>query len=160
MIGRATFGRPWIFKEIMDVLNPESVSVAHEAVKSGYPVMSADWKIDVLKEQVLTSVRRIDEYRGILHSPVEARPDELAQIRAAAAAENLRQICRGASPSLHHHREGGEDFRIFLFEIFAFQLAPIGGNESTVGLVVQICLDFPGSCRSLRPKVIFRGLLG
>ena len=60
--------RPWIFKEIMDVLNPESVSVAHEAVKSGYPVMSADWKIDVLKEQVLTSVRRIDEYRGILHS--------------------------------------------------------------------------------------------
>jgi hypothetical protein len=31
-------------------------------------VMSADWKIDVLKEQVLTSVRRIDEYRGILHS--------------------------------------------------------------------------------------------
>ena len=68
MVGRATFGRPWIFKEIMDVLNPESVSVAHEAVKSDYPVMSADWKIDVLKEQVLTSVRRIDEYRGILHS--------------------------------------------------------------------------------------------
>ena len=68
MVGRATCGRPWIFKEIMDVLNPESVSVAHEAVKSGYPVMSADWKIDVLKEQVLTSVRRIDEYRGILHS--------------------------------------------------------------------------------------------
>ena len=68
MVGRATFGRPWIFKEFMDVLNPESVSVAHEAVKSGYPVMSADWKIDVLKEQVLTSVRRIDEYRGILHS--------------------------------------------------------------------------------------------
>ena len=68
MIGRATFGRPWIFKEIMDVLNPESVSAAHEAVKSDYPVMSADWKIDVLKEQVLTSVRRIDEYRGILHS--------------------------------------------------------------------------------------------
>lgn len=68
MVGRATFGHPWIFKEIMDVLNSESVSVAHEAVKSGYPVMSADWKIDVLKEQVLTSVRRIDEYRGILHS--------------------------------------------------------------------------------------------
>ena len=68
MVGRATFGRPWIFKEIMDVLNPESVSAAHEAVKSDYPVMSADWKIDVLKEQVLTSVRRIDEYRGILHS--------------------------------------------------------------------------------------------
>lgn len=68
MVGRATFGRPWIFKEITDVLNSGSASAAHEAVKSGYPVMSADWKIDVLKEQVLTSVRRIDEYRGILHS--------------------------------------------------------------------------------------------
>ena len=30
--------------------------------------------------------------RGILHSPVKARTDELAQIRAAAAAENLRQV--------------------------------------------------------------------
>lgn len=68
MVGRATFGRPWIFKEITDALNPERVSAAHEAVRSDYPVMSADWKIDVLKEQVLTSVRRIGEYRGILHS--------------------------------------------------------------------------------------------
>ena len=89
--------------------------------------------------------------RGILHSPVEARPDELAQIRAAAAAENLRQICRGASPPLYHHREGGEDFHVFLFEIFAFQLAPIGGNESTVGLVVQICRNLLGGGRSLCP---------
>ena len=67
MVGRATFGRPWIFKEIMDELCPGQVA-AEQVVRSSYPVMSDDWKIDVLKEQVLTSVRRIDEYRGILHS--------------------------------------------------------------------------------------------
>ncbi len=29
--------------------------------------MSLDEKIDILKQQVITSVERIDEYRGILH---------------------------------------------------------------------------------------------
>jgi tRNA-dihydrouridine synthase B len=116
MVGRATFGRPWIFKEITDVLNPGSASAAHEAVKSGYPVMSADWKIDVLKEQVLTSVRRIDEYRGILHSrrhlaasPVfkgipNFRETRIAMLRAEtvdelfAILERAREAVRRVSP--------------------------------------------------------------
>lgn len=51
MIGRATFGRPWIFHEIT---HPETP-------------LSLDQKIDILKQQVQTSVERIDEYRGILH---------------------------------------------------------------------------------------------
>ena len=51
MIGRATFGRPWLFKECTEK-NVE---------------LSNDWKLDVLKQQVLTSVERLDEYRGILH---------------------------------------------------------------------------------------------
>lgn len=69
MVGRATFGRPWIFKEIVDYLCPQQVdSSSSHIIESDYEVMSDDWKIDVLKEQVLTSVRRIDEYRGILHS--------------------------------------------------------------------------------------------
>lgn len=69
MVGRATFGRPWIFKEITDALCPGQTSEKTQSIlQSDYPVMSADWKIDVLKEQVLTSVQRIDEYRGILHS--------------------------------------------------------------------------------------------
>lgn len=70
MVGRATFGRPWIFKEIMDYLEPEHKLTNEElqqVVESEYAPLSADWKIDVLKEQVLQSVRRIDEYRGILH---------------------------------------------------------------------------------------------
>lgn len=57
MVGRATFGRPWIFKEIQEYLHPELPRTD----------MSIDWKMDILKEQVRQSVSRIDEYRGILH---------------------------------------------------------------------------------------------
>ena len=56
MVGRATFGRPWIFREIRDYLSGKE------------EVLSPEWKLDVLKQQVLTSVKRLDEYRGILHS--------------------------------------------------------------------------------------------
>lgn len=49
MIGRATFGRPWIFSEMQ-----------------GH-TLTLDQKIDLLKQQTLTSIERIDEYRGILH---------------------------------------------------------------------------------------------
>lgn len=59
MVGRATFGRPWIFKEITDYLNgKETWQDNQDAI---------DWKLDILKQQVLTSIERIDEYRGILH---------------------------------------------------------------------------------------------
>lgn len=51
MIGRATFGRPWVFHEI---LHPESP-------------FTLDEKIDMLKQQAVESVERIGEYRGILH---------------------------------------------------------------------------------------------
>lgn len=66
MVGRATFGRPWIFKEMHDALQPTDHSVTG-VIPSDYPPMSPDWKLDVLKEQVRQSVARIDEYRGILH---------------------------------------------------------------------------------------------
>ncbi len=66
MVGRATFGRPWIFKEMHDALQPTDHSVTG-VIPSDSPPMSPDWKLDVLKEQVRQSVARIDEYRGILH---------------------------------------------------------------------------------------------
>lgn len=66
MVGRATFGRPWIFKEIHDALHGDTHSI-DDVIPSDYPPMSPDWKLDVLKEQVRQSVARIDEYRGILH---------------------------------------------------------------------------------------------
>lgn len=67
MVGRATFGRPWIFKEIHDALHPEAKHEVGEFLQSDYPTMSADWKLDILKEQVRESVARIDEVRGIRH---------------------------------------------------------------------------------------------
>ena len=58
MVGRATFGRPWIFKEMRDRLDgrPQDLSLTLER------------KIDILEEQLRINVERIDEYRGILHT--------------------------------------------------------------------------------------------
>jgi nifR3 family TIM-barrel protein len=56
MIGRATFGRPWIFKEIKDYLRD-----------GHYTPLTADEQMDILKRQIAKSVERLDEYRGILH---------------------------------------------------------------------------------------------
>ena len=61
MVGRATFGRPWIFREIKDTLSPSPTG-------KGADTLTPEWKLNVLKQQVLTSVERLDEYRGILHS--------------------------------------------------------------------------------------------
>ena len=84
MVGRATFGRPWIFKEIRDYLDG----------KEPDPLMTPDWKLDVLEEQLAINVRRIDEYRGILHTrrhlaatPLfkgipDFRPTRIAMLRA------------------------------------------------------------------------------
>ncbi|MCQ2246861.1 MAG: tRNA dihydrouridine synthase DusB [Bacteroidaceae bacterium] len=59
MVGRASFGRPWIFKEIRHYLD------TGELLDSN--ALSIEWKMDILRQQVLQSVERIDEYRGILH---------------------------------------------------------------------------------------------
>lgn len=108
MVGRATFGRPWIFKEIRDALDGAGHSVA-SAVESQYPAMSADWMLDVLKAQVRESVRRIDEYRGILHvrrhlaaTPLfkglpNFRPTRIAMLRAETTDE-LYEIMESTRP--------------------------------------------------------------
>ena len=57
MIGRASFGRPWIFKEVTHYLQ----------TGEELPPLTFDWKMDVLRQEVLQSVARLDEYRGILH---------------------------------------------------------------------------------------------
>jgi nifR3 family TIM-barrel protein len=58
MVGRATFGRPWIFKEIRDEL---------DGVDSVSP-MTFNQKLDILLEQLRINVDMIDEQRGILHT--------------------------------------------------------------------------------------------
>ena len=58
MVGRATFGRPWIFKEIRDY-------IANNAEDSNF---GFNEKLDILEEQLRINIERIDETRGILHT--------------------------------------------------------------------------------------------
>lgn len=57
MIGRASFGRPWIFKEVKHYLE----------TGEELPPLSFRWKLDVLRREVQDSINLLDERRGILH---------------------------------------------------------------------------------------------
>ncbi len=57
MIGRATFGRPWIFKEVRDYLD-----------QTGDGNLDFNEKLNILEELLRINVERIDEKRGILHT--------------------------------------------------------------------------------------------
>lgn len=57
MIGRGSFGRPWIFKEVKHFLR----------TGEELPSLTARWKMDVLRREVADSVKLLDERRGILH---------------------------------------------------------------------------------------------
>lgn len=110
MIGRATFGRPWFFKECRDYID---AAVGNDACKKGADMVLAapltiDDKIDVLEEQLRINVERIDEYRGILHtrrhlaaSPIfknipNFRQTRIAMLRANTVQEivNILEECR------------------------------------------------------------------
>jgi tRNA-dihydrouridine synthase B len=93
MIGRASFGRPWIFREVKHYL----------ATGEELPKESFEWYLDVLKEQVIDSVARLGEHGGILHirrhlaaTPIfkgipDFRPTRIAMLRAETT-EELFQI--------------------------------------------------------------------
>jgi len=57
MIGRASIGRPWVFREVKHFLQTNEL----------LPAEPFTWYTDILKQQVLQSVERLDERRGILH---------------------------------------------------------------------------------------------
>lgn len=91
MIGRATFGRPWIFKEVRDVLDNSSATP-----------LDFNLKLDILKELLRINVERIDEKRGILHTrrhlaatPIfkgipNFRQTRIAMLRAETTSELLQ----------------------------------------------------------------------
>ena len=97
MIGRATFGCPWIFSSRK---------------------LTLDEKIDVLEEQLRINIERIDEYRGILHtrrhlaaSPVfkgipDFRQTRIAMLRAERADEllNIMEQCREKLRALNNNQ--------------------------------------------------------
>lgn len=57
MIGRGSIGRPWVFREVKHYLTTGQL----------LPKEPFTWYLDILKQQVLQSVDRLDERRGILH---------------------------------------------------------------------------------------------
>ena len=89
MIGRASFGRPWIFREVKHFLE-----TGEELPREPFA-----WYLDVLKQQVLQSVARLDERRGILHirrhlaaTPLfkgipDFKPTRVAMLRANTVEE-------------------------------------------------------------------------
>ena len=90
MVGRATFGCPWIFKEIRDALDGNNEQP-----------LTTDEKLDILEELLRINVERIDEQRGILHTrrhlaatPIfkgipNFRPTRIAMLRATHMEELL-----------------------------------------------------------------------
>lgn len=56
MIGRASFGAPWIFREVKEYLQTGTL-----------PEITDEEKFTLLRRQIKESIDRIDEYRGILH---------------------------------------------------------------------------------------------
>ena len=109
MVGRATFGCPWIFREMRDALDGTSVA-KH---------LTMDDKIDILEEQLRINVARIDEVRGILHtrrhlaaSPIfKGIPDfkqtRIAMLRATKVNDLIAILeeCR-ARLSANHEAKG------------------------------------------------------
>ena len=119
MVGRATFGRPWIFKEIKHYL--QTGETWDE---------TPEWKLEVLKEEVLQSVRMIEaqgeekynspEKRGILHirrhlaaTPLfkgipNFRETRIAMLRAETVEELIR-IMDSTLPRLQEVAAGGTE---------------------------------------------------
>ena len=89
MVGRATFGCSWIFKEMREAIHPEEATAP----------LTIDEKMNILLEQLRINVERIDEYRGILHtrrhlasSPLfkgipDFRQTRIAMLRATTVEE-------------------------------------------------------------------------
>ena len=110
MIGRGSFGRPWIFKEVRHYLDTGKLM----------PDPGFDWKLDVIKQQALDSVARLDERRGIVHirrhlaqSPIfkgipDFRHTRIEMLRAEtlddlfAIFERIKQMTRESEPQYNN----------------------------------------------------------
>jgi tRNA-dihydrouridine synthase B len=91
MIGRGSFGRPWIFQEVKHY-----IKTGEELPKKPF-----EWYMNVLREEVEDSVNRLGERGGILHirrhlaaSPIfkgipDFRPTRIAMLRANTLDELL-----------------------------------------------------------------------
>ena len=88
MVGRASIGAPWIFREMKQYMLTGEV-----------PYITNEEKMALIRRQIAESIDRIDEYRGILHirrhlaaTPLfkgirNFRPTRIAMLRADTRAE-------------------------------------------------------------------------
>ena len=95
MIGRASIGAPWIFREVKDYLE-----------SGNYSPLSSKQKFEIIRRQIRESIERVGEYRGILHirrhlaaTPLfkglpDFRPTRIKMLRAETASE-LEDIIGG-----------------------------------------------------------------
>jgi len=87
MVGRASIGAPWIFRDIT------------EALHNGKNTLTLSEKFSLLRRQINESIQNIDPFRGILHirrhlaaSPLfkgiaNFRPTRIAMLRASTPGE-------------------------------------------------------------------------
>jgi len=111
MVGRATFGRPWIFREIKHLLE----------TGEELPPISLDECILALKHQVETSVARIGELKGILHirrhlaaTPIfkgipNFRETRIAMLRAETVEELYTIMDKAIFMVKENYKESGKD---------------------------------------------------
>ena len=70
MVGRATFGAPWLFAEMKEYLNYSEAVLQRSGPTAALAPRSMEAKVAVLKEHVLASIAWCgnDERKGIVHS--------------------------------------------------------------------------------------------
>ncbi|MBJ2185016.1 MAG: tRNA dihydrouridine synthase DusB [Muribaculaceae bacterium] len=108
MVGRASIGAPWVFRDIRRAM---AIAEGREAP----PELTAAEKLACLRRQIAESVERIDGYRGILHirrhlaaSPLfkgipDFRPTRIAMLQAPtpeALEDILRHIEENILPNI------------------------------------------------------------
>ncbi|MBR1550881.1 MAG: tRNA dihydrouridine synthase DusB [Muribaculaceae bacterium] len=88
MVGRASIGAPWIFREMKQYLATGTI-----------PVVTDSEKMALIRRQIAESIESIDEYRGILHirrhlaaTPLfkgirDFRPMRIAMLQASTRAD-------------------------------------------------------------------------
>ncbi len=100
MVGRATFGKPWIFAEINRALGKEPEFPLRGVIDSVHEPLSLDWKLDVLMNEVRQSVERNGSVGGLIHmrrhiaaSPLfKGIPDFRAMRIAMLRSENIDEM--------------------------------------------------------------------
>ncbi len=100
MVGRATFGKPWIFAEINRALGKEPEFPLRGVIDSVHEPLSLDWKLDVLMNEVRQSVERNGSVSGLIHmrrhiaaSPLfKGIPDFRATRIAMLRSENIDEM--------------------------------------------------------------------